>query len=109
TAMTSEECGPFMEFANGLRGSQSWSAPWFRVARRFFMYGGAKELSPKWDEVDRIVDYATALEATLVHEMDFSRRRTSQRAAKLVAAEEKAQEAVANVLKKVYDIRSTLV
>ena len=110
TDMKPEECGPFMDFANGLRKSQSWSAAWFLVARRFFLYGGAKEFSPKWDEVDRIVDYATALEATLVHEMDFSRRRTSQRAAKLVAGDDTESTArVTTIVKKVYDIRSSIV
>jgi hypothetical protein len=27
--------------------------PWFSVSRRFFLYGGAKEFNPTWDEVDR--------------------------------------------------------
>lgn len=96
------DCQAWKAFANGLRTSQSWRSEWFSVARHFFLRGGAKEFTPEWDEVDRIVDYATALEATLVPEHDFSRRRISSRAASLVSPDEQ-------LVKRLYDIRSTIV
>jgi hypothetical protein len=79
------------------------------VARRFFLYGGATEFNPQWDDVDRIVNYATALEAALVPEMDFSKRRMSRRAALLVSSDPAKQEAVLSIVKKLYDIRSSIV
>jgi len=79
------------------------------VARRFFLYGGAKEFSPRWDEVDRIVDYATALEAVLVPEGEFSRSRSGNRAARLCSDTPSEQQTIANSVKRVYDIRSSIV
>ena len=70
TELGESECGGFITFAEGLRANQSWGAEWFSVARRFFMYGSGKVYVPQWGEVDRIVDYTTSLEATLMWEMD---------------------------------------
>jgi hypothetical protein len=109
TELYQEECDGWRTFAEGLRKSGSWRAPWFLVARRFFLYGGAKEFSPRWDEVDRIVDYTTALEATLVPEMDFSRRRISRRAALLISDDPGEQALITDLVKNIYDIRSTVV
>lgn len=50
------------------------------------MSGGAKPYNPHWSDVDRIVDYATALESALVPEKDYNRRRISHRAAALIRA-----------------------
>jgi hypothetical protein len=86
-----EECQPWKAFADGIRESQSWSADWFAAARRFFLAGGAKQFNPKWDDVDRIVDYATALESTLVPERDYNTRRISHRAAALIAPDNPAE------------------
>jgi hypothetical protein len=63
-----EECETWKPFSDVIRKSQSWSSDWFATARRFFLSGGAKEFNAKWDDVDRILDYATALESTLVPE-----------------------------------------
>jgi hypothetical protein len=105
-----DECEPWKNFANGLRGSQSWRSEWFRVARRFFLYGGAKEFNPTWDDVDRIVDYATALEAAVVPESELSSKRFRHRAAMLVCPIDLAeQEVVRKLVKQVYDIRSSIV
>jgi hypothetical protein len=109
TEITLEECLLFMKFADGLRASQSWRAPWFSVARRFFLYGSGKEYVPQWDEFDRIVDYTTALEATLVPETEFSKNRCSLRAAKIVTDDLDKQEEVAAIVKKLYDVRSAIV
>jgi hypothetical protein len=73
----------WLAFAESLRSSQSWGSQRFTVARRFFLYGGAKEFNPGLSEVDRVINYATALEAVLVPETDFSRSRCANRAARL--------------------------
>ena len=65
---TAEECEAWRAFADGIGQSQSWGSAWFAAARRFFLSGGAKQWNPKWDDADRILDYAAALEATLVPE-----------------------------------------
>jgi hypothetical protein len=104
-----DDCQPWKDFANGIRLCKAWNSTWFSVARRFFLYGGATEFNPLWDDVDRIVDYATALEAALVPETDFSRRRMSRRAAFLVSSDPPEQEAVLSIVKKLYDVRSNVV
>jgi hypothetical protein len=108
-AIGPDECELWKDFANGIRQCPSWNSTWFSVVRRFFLYGGATEFNPQWDDVDRIVDYATALEAALVPEMDFSKRRMSRRAALLVSRDPAEQEAVLSIVKKLYDIRSSIV
>ncbi|HTR39911.1 MAG TPA: hypothetical protein VMH80_28760 [Bryobacteraceae bacterium] len=97
-------------FAGSLRESRAWGSDWFSAARRFFLTGGAKQFNPQWDEVDRIVDYATALEATLVPEKEFNTRRVSLRSGALVAPGNlaKAQE-IAALIRKFYEIRSRIV
>ena len=65
------ECPKWGVFAHGLRRSPAWRSSWFAVARRNFLYGGAKEFNCyterqtgiEINEVDRIVDYMIALEA----------------------------------------------
>ncbi len=105
-----DECEPWKAFADGIQASQSWRAEWFGVARRFFLYGGAKEFNPEWDDVDRIVDYATALEAAIVPESEFSSRRFRHRAAKLVCPKDvEQQKIVCKLVRQVYDIRSSIV
>ena len=109
TELSQDERDSWAAFANDLRTSESWDSQWFSVARRFFLYGGAKEFNPGWSEVDRIVDYATALEAVLVPEGDFSRSRSANRAAKLCSSAPDEQKIVANLVKKLYDVRSSIV
>jgi hypothetical protein len=104
-----DECDPWKRFANGMKTSQSWNADWFTVARRLFLHGGAKEFNPKWDDVDRIVDYVTALEAAVVPEMDFARKRISCRCAKLITTDPARQAAIASLVKRLYDARSSVV
>jgi Apea-like HEPN len=105
----SEECESWKVFANAIRGSQSWNSEWVSVSRRFFLYGGAKEFNPKWDDVDRILDYVTALEAAVVPEMDFARRRISRRSAMLISSAPTEQSVIATLVKQLYDIRSSVV
>lgn len=108
--LRAEECGSWKAFATGVRQSQSWTSDWFAAARRFFLSGGAKTFNPTRDDVDRIVDYATALESALVPERDYSTRRISRRAAALIAVNDATeQEVVTKLVTKFYDIRSTIV
>jgi hypothetical protein len=104
------ECEPWKTFANGIQASQSWRSDWFSVARRFFLYGGAKEFNPTWDDVDRIVDYATALEAAVVPESEFSSRRFRHRASSLVCPDDaEARNVVSKLVREIYDTRSSIV
>ena len=105
----SDECDSWKAFAKRINESHSWRSEWFSVARRFFLYGGGKEFNPKWDDVDRIVDYVTAIEAAVVPEMDFARRRISQRSAKLISTDSAQQSVIVALLKQLYDIRSCVV
>ncbi len=79
----SAECESWKAFADDIREGPPWKSHWFATARRFFLSGGAKPFNPSGDDVDRVVDYATALESTLVPENDFNTRRISRRAAAL--------------------------
>ena len=105
-----KECAEWKAFADDTRASQSWTSEWFAAARRFFLCGGAKEFNPRWDDVDRILDYATALEATLVPEKDYNTRRIRYRAAALIARDDPHErERIAKLLNQFYEIRSRLV
>ncbi|HEY6302544.1 MAG TPA: hypothetical protein VIX14_05705, partial [Terriglobales bacterium] len=89
--------------------SQSWNADWFAAARRFFLSGGAKHFNPRWDEVDRILDYVTALEATLVPEKDFNTRRITKRGAAMISGGDASQACIiAKFIKQLYEIRSRI-
>lgn len=104
------ECQLWKTFADGIRQSQSWSSDWFAAARRFFLCGGAKQFNPKWDDVDRILDYATALESTLVPERGYSTSRMSRRAAALIEPDNPTEaEVVARFIRRFYEIRSRIV
>jgi hypothetical protein len=105
-----EECQSWKAFADCIRKSPSWRSEWFAAARRFFLSGGAKQFDPKSDDVDRIVDYATALESTLVPESGHNTRRISRRAAALIAPDNPAEtEVIVRFIKRFYEIRSRIV
>ncbi len=105
-----EECQAWKAFARGIRESQSWSSDWFAAARRFFLCGGAKQFNPKWDDVDRILDYATALESTLVPEKDYTTRRLRHRAAALIAPDNPEEmKVIRTFVNRFYEIRSRIV
>ena len=60
--------------------------------------------------MDRILDYATALESTLVPEKDYNTRRISRRAAALIAPENPVEtEVIVGFMKKFYEIRSRII
>jgi len=99
-----DDCEPWKAFAHGIRQGRSWDSSWFSVTRRFFLNGGATEFNPQWDDADRIVDYATALESALVPEMDFSKRRMSRRATLLASNDPAEQDGVLGIVNRLYDI-----
>lgn len=97
------ECARWDTFASELTRLESWNSSWFRLARRFFLFGGSKEFVVG-GEMDRIVDYMIALEAILVPERDFVSRRLRERASCLLTDD----GAVRNLLRDFYDLRSTI-
>jgi Apea-like HEPN len=104
------ECDPWETFKSELFTTPSWTSRWFTTACRVFLYGGAKEFNPEWDEVDRIVDYMIALEATLVPEHGFGiGQRLRRRAVSLLGLRGDAANGANRVLRDLYEVRSTLV
>ena len=105
-----EDCERWKAFAEPIRRSLSWKSDWFSTARRFFLSGGAKPFNPQWDDLDRITDYSTALESTLVPEKEFNTRRISRRAAALIGQDDRKElEDIGRFIKKLYEIRSRIV
>jgi hypothetical protein len=81
---------------------------WFSVAKRFFLYGGAKEFNPCVGELDRILDFSVALEAVLVFENDFVGRLLRNRAIRLLEIEGDAAMGLKRLLSEFYGYRSKL-
>jgi len=103
----------FEAFAVAIRHSPGWSSAWFRVARRYFLWGGSKEFNyaredPATWELERVLDYMVALEAALVPEKDFVSRRLRERGAKMLANNPEKQGEARKRLLGFYDIRSRL-
>lgn len=104
-----EECSDFDRFAAELLSQSNWSSTWFKIARRFFLYGGSKEFNPSHDEVDRIVDYMIALESTLVPEMDFVGSRVRERAVSLLRTVDGKLDDTKWLVREFYRVRSAVV
>ena len=105
-----EECNDFDVFASEIQSLKNWTSVWFKTARRFFLYGGGKEYRPMHHEVDRIVDYITALESVLVPERDgFIGRRLRERAVSLLGLKNIDRDNTKRLLKDFYNVRSTIV
>jgi len=103
-------CASWEEFEEPLRTAPQWKSNWFEVCRRFLLYGGAKEFNPNFQsDVDRVIDYATALEAAIVPESDFVSRRLRERTKVLLALNGEGAATVQKLLTDMYGIRSTLV
>lgn len=108
--LSQAECESWDTFKSELTSSQSWQSQWFATARRFFLYGGAKEFNREWDEVDRVVDYMIALEAALVPEHGFGiGQRLRRRAISLLGLRDEAARDANRILSDFYGVRSTLV
>lgn len=113
--MSPGECAGWDTFASELKSRPGWHSPWFRVARRFFLYGGAKEFNcrrgpgTEANEADRIVDYMIALEATLAPENDdFISRRLRERAVKLLDRQGEQADNTRDLLNDFYGLRSRI-
>jgi len=106
----SEECAKFDAFAKEISSLKNLTSPWFQTARRFFLYGGGKEYNPRHNEVDRVVDYMTALEAILVPESDgFIGRRLRKRAVSLLKYYTIEPDDTKQLLRDFYNVRSAVV
>lgn len=83
---------------------------WFRTARRFFLYGGAKEFNPQPHilELDRIVDYATAIEAVLTHGAGETGGVLRRRACALLGVPPKHAQELSKLLSSFYGFRSAI-
>jgi len=101
----------FEVMASSLKSSASWNSSWFSVARRWFLYGGAKEFNPNFEsDVDRVADNMAALEATFVPKSDlFVQRQLKERAVRLLGLSDEETKATKKILTRFYKIRSTLV
>jgi hypothetical protein len=99
------ECPDFDAFSSELGRGAAWGSHWFMIARRYFLYGGAKEFNC---EADRILDYMIALEAALVPERDFVGRRLRERAERLVCKGPAEFSATKELLRELYGVRSTI-
>jgi hypothetical protein len=86
------------------------NTPWFKTARRFFLYGGAKEFNPQPHiaELDRIVDYATALEAVLTHGAGETGGVLRRRACALLGVPPKHAQELSKLLSSFYGFRSAI-
>lgn len=106
--MEAKECLLFDVFATDMRSQENWSSTWFQITRRFFLLGGSTEFNPRLTYFDRVVEYMISLEATLVTERDFVGSRLGERAASLLTALDMDGDDTKRILKKFYDIRSTV-
>ena len=105
--MSEVEIPLFNEFFKEVRKWPGWNSSWFKIARRYFLWGGSKEFRPGRDN-ERILDYMIALEASYVFEMDFVSRRLRERTAGILGGTEKEQSGFRKRINDFYGIRSTL-
>jgi Apea-like HEPN len=107
---TQTDCIEWERFAEPLKAASQWGSSWFRVVRRCLLYAGGKEFNPNFqDNIDRVIDYITALEATLVPKSKFLSLCMKERAVKLLGLSGQEAEETKQLLGEMYDIRSTLV
>ena len=107
--LEADECAKFDSFASEILSLPNWSSKWFKISRRFFLYGGGKEYNPRHGLLDRIVDYITVLETILVPEKDFLGRRLRERAAALLKDKRIDADDTKRLLRDFYDVRSVIV
>jgi hypothetical protein len=91
-----------------LLNTSAAKSTWFSVARRFFLYGGAKEFNTYIEELDRILDYAIALESVLMFEKYFVSRMIRRRATALLKVPEDKVKNVWKFINTFYGHRSTI-
>ena len=81
---------------------------WFSVAKRFFLYGGAKEFNPLIKEFDRILDLSIALEAVLLFETESVSKLLRKRAVGLLELKGNSARPIEKLLKDFYGYRSKI-
>ena len=86
------------------------NSEWFSVAKRFFLYGGAKEFNPNpaVKAFDRILDFAIALEAVLVFESESVSKLLRRRAIGLLELQGDPVKPIETLLNNFYGYRSTI-
>jgi hypothetical protein len=117
--LNESDIAPWEALTSSLKSLASWNSLWFKVARRWFIYGGAKEFNPHIEsevvgdfdgEIDRVADYVAALEAILLPENDlFIQRRLKERAVRILGLMDEKVSPTKKLLTRFYGIRSTLV
>lgn len=105
--MSEDDAQTFNVFHKETPKRPGWSSQWFKIARRYFLWGGSKEFHPGRDN-ERILDYMIALEALFVHEADFVSRRLRERAVAILGGSEVEKSSLRRMLNEFYGIRSTL-
>ncbi len=104
------DCTAWERFAEPLKSAPQWYSSWFRVVRRCLLYAGGKEFNPNFhDDIDRVIDYMTALEATLVAKSKPIALCMKERAVRLLGLSGQDADDARNLLSEMYNIRSTLV
>jgi hypothetical protein len=105
--MSEEEIPSFKAFYKEAPKWPGWGSEWFKIARRYFLWGGSKEFHPGRDN-ERILDYMIALEASFVPEGDFVSRRLRERGAAILGGSEDEKSNLRKMLNEFYGIRSAL-
>jgi hypothetical protein len=105
--MSEEEIPRFKAFYKEAPKWPGWGSEWFKIARRYFLWGGSKEFHPGRDN-ERILDYMIALEASFVPEGDFISRRLRERAVAILGGAEDEKASFRKMLNEFYGIRSAL-
>jgi hypothetical protein len=90
-----------------------WKSVWFKVSRRYFLWGSSKEFNVTRErigdwELERILDFYIALEAAIVPEHDYVGRRLRERAAVLLNLSADAAVALKQRFRELYGVRSTV-
>lgn len=107
--LNDDDVPAWKDFAAQVMNGAGFHAEWFKTARRFFTYGAATPLELHWGEVDRYVDFCTALEALLVPEDDRVGIRLRRRASKLLMHDGDSAKTTERLLKEFYNARSAVV
>jgi hypothetical protein len=105
--MSEDDAQTFNVFHKEAPKRPGWSSEWFKIARRYFLWGGSKEFHPGRDN-ERVLDYMISLEALFVPEADFVSRRLRERAAAIHGGTEDEKSRLKKMLNEFYGIRSAL-
>jgi hypothetical protein len=102
--ISEEDVIKFNKFSEEVSECAGWNSEWFKITRRYFLWGGSKEFFPGRDN-ERILDYMIALEAALVPETERVSLRLRKRAAAILGGDNKN---IKNRINNFYGVRSTL-